>query len=61
MKNRWMIKKNVDHRDINKLMYGPSKVEMLLPKASTVKSILKVTCVGMMGLLAVIIISLLLF
>jgi monoamine oxidase len=58
---KWIEEEPVDDReecrsrDINKLMYGPSKIEMLLPKASTVKSILKVTGIGLLGLIAIII------
>jgi monoamine oxidase len=58
---KWIEEEPVDDReecrspDINKLMYGPSKIEMLLPKASTVKSILKVTSIGLLGLVAIII------
>ena len=39
--------------NINQLMFGPSKIEMLLPKASTVKSILKITTVGLIGFAAI--------
>lgn len=39
--------------DINQLMFRPSKVEMLLPKASTVKSILKLTTFSLIGLAAI--------
>jgi monoamine oxidase len=55
----WVDEEPVDNReecrspDINKLMYGPSKIEMLLPKASTVKSILKVTSIGLIGFAAI--------
>jgi hypothetical protein len=58
---KWIDEEPTDEReecrssDINKLMYGPSKIEMLLPKASTVKSILKITAMGLIGLGAMII------
>jgi monoamine oxidase len=58
---KWADEEPVDDReecrssDTTKLMYGPSKIEMLLPKASTVKSILKITAFGLIGLTAAII------
>jgi len=58
---KWIDEEPTDDReecrspDINKLMYGPSKIETLLPKASTVKSILKITGFGLIGLVAIII------
>ncbi|CAF1450369.1 unnamed protein product [Rotaria sp. Silwood1] len=58
---KWIEEEPVDDReecrspDINKLMYGPSKIEMLLPKASTVKSILKITSIGLVGCVAMMI------
>ncbi|CAF1042213.1 unnamed protein product [Rotaria sp. Silwood1] len=58
---KWIEEEPVDDReecrspDINKLMYGPSKIEMLLPKASTVKSILKITSIGLVGCVAIMI------
>ncbi len=58
---KWVDEESTDDREecrspnINKLMYGPSKIEMLLPKASTVKSILKITGFSLIGLVAIII------
>jgi monoamine oxidase len=58
---KWIEEEPVDDReecrssDINKLMFGPSKIEMLLPKASTVKSILKIASISLIGLVAIII------
>ncbi|CAF0732351.1 unnamed protein product [Adineta ricciae] len=55
----WVDEEPVDPReecrspDITKLMYGPSKIEMLLPKASTVKTLLKVASLALVGLTAV--------
>jgi monoamine oxidase len=40
---------------INRWMYGPSKLEMLLPRASTCKAILKVSAIGLIGLVAIVI------
>ena len=55
----WVDEEPVDPReecrspDITKLMYGPSKIEMLLPKASTVKTVLKLGSLALIGLTAV--------
>lgn len=57
----WIDEEPTDEReecrspDINQLMFGPSKIEMLLPKASTVKSILKITGIGLIGIVAFVI------
>ena len=56
---QWINEEPTDPReecrssDITKLMYGPSKIEMILPKASTIKLILKTASVGLIGLAAV--------
>lgn len=58
---KWIDEEPVDDKeecrstDINKLMYGPSKIEMLLPKASTIKSTLKITAFSLVGLVAFVI------
>ena len=58
---QWIDEEPVDDREecrsakIDQLMLGPSKIEMLLPKASTAKWILKAAAIGLTGLLAVII------
>ncbi|CAF2594711.1 unnamed protein product [Rotaria sp. Silwood2] len=58
---KWIEEEPVDDReecrspDISKLMYGPSKLEMLLPKASTAKLILKATSICLVGCIAMMI------
>lgn len=55
----WVDEEPVDDREecrssnINQLMYGPSKFEMLLPKASTAKLILKLSSIVLVGCLAI--------
>ncbi|CAF0967851.1 unnamed protein product [Adineta steineri] len=56
---KWIDEEPVDAReecrssDINELMYRPSRIEMLLPKASTTKTILKITSIALVGLIAI--------
>ncbi|CAF1255603.1 unnamed protein product [Rotaria sordida] len=58
---KWIDEEPVDDREecrssnINQLMYGPSKIEMLLPKASIVKLILKIASIGLVGCIAMMI------
>ncbi|CAF5098121.1 unnamed protein product [Rotaria magnacalcarata] len=57
----WIEEEPVDDREecrspnMKRLMYGPSKIEMLLPKASTVKFILKTISVVLVGYTAMMI------
>ena len=56
----WVEEEPIDDReecrppDINKSMYGPSKIEMLLPKPSTIKLVLKMISIGLIGCIAMI-------
>ena len=56
---QWIDEEPVDDREecrsanIDQLMYGPSKIEMLLPKASTAKWLLKAGVIVLVGLVAV--------
>ena len=56
----WVEEEPIDDReecrpaDINKPMYGPTKMEMLLPKTSTVKLILKMISIVSIGCIAMI-------
>ncbi|CAF3521272.1 unnamed protein product [Rotaria socialis] len=60
-KLEWIQEEPVDDREecrspnTKRLMYGPSKIEMLLPKASTVKFILKTISVVLVGYTAMMI------
>lgn len=58
---QWIDEEPVDAQEecrshnIEQWMYGPSKIEMLLPRASTAKSILKIGAIAMVGLIAVLV------
>lgn len=58
---QWINEEPTDAReecrapDITQLMYGPSKIEMILPKASTAKLIFKVASVGLIVIAAILI------
>jgi hypothetical protein len=58
---QWVDEEPVDAREecrspnIEQWMYGPSKIEMLLPKASTAKTILKAGTIAMVGFIAILI------
>ena len=61
LSTQWLDEEPVDAREecrapnIHQLMYGPSKIEMFLPKASTTKIILKAGAIVMVGLVAIVI------
>jgi monoamine oxidase len=57
----WIDEEPVDQREacrspnIHQWMYGPSKIEKLLPKASTAKRILQIASIGLIGFIAIMI------